>query len=429
VTGRGRGRLGRDFALLWGGETVSQVGSQVSMLALPLVAVTTLHATVFELGLLSASSTLAFLLVGLPAGAWVDRVPRRPVLIAADVGRALAFGSIPLAAAFGSLTLVQLYVVSLVGGALTVFFDVAYQSFLPALVGRDELVRANARLQTSDSGAQVAGPSLAGWLVQLIGGPYAVAVDAASFVASVAAVSVITTEEPARERSERPRGALRREVGEGLGFVIGHPILRAIAATTSTANFFGSAGAALQVVFLVREVHLRSGEIGLLFAAGSAGGIVGALGASALAGRFGSARAIIGAIVVSGTGTFLFPLTRPGAAVALFGAGSFVFAFGVVVYNVNQVSFRQALCPPELLGRMNATMRFIVWGTMPIGGLVGGLLAAHIGIRTTLWLTAAGEMSAVGWLVASPIRGLRDLSGTEGPEAGPSEPGEFEDRR
>ena len=432
---RWRGRrptLGRDFHLLWGGETVSQVGSQVSQLALPLVAVTTLHASVFQVGLLEASSTLAFLLVGLPAGAWVDRLRRRPVLIAADIGRMLAFGSIPATAAVGLLSIVQLYAVALVGGVLTVFFDVAYQSYLPALVGRERLVASNARLQTSESLAQVAGPSIAGWLVQAIGGPYAVALDAGSFAVSAGAVGAIGLPEPAPSRAGRGRGALRREIGEGLRFVVRHPILRAIAGTTSTANLFGNVAMAVAVVFLVRTVHLHSGEIGLLFAAGSVGGVLGALSASGLAHRFGGARVTIAAILVSSVGGLLLPLTHGGPGATVFAAGMFLTSFGAVVYNVNQVSFRQRLCPPELLGRMNATMRFVVWGTIPIGGVVGGALGAAIGTRSTLWVGAGGACLAVLWLLASPLGAMRDYPaddpgtddpGIDGPGTGGSPSG------
>ena len=395
--------------MLWGGQTVSELGSEITVLALPLVAVTTLHSTVFEVGLLTASSTAAFLLVGLPAGAIVDRLRRRPVLITADVVRCLAIGSVPVAATLGDLTLAQLYVVALLAGVMSVFFDVAYQSYLPALVGRDALVTANARLGATQSLAQVAGPSIGGWLVQVLGGPYALSADAASFVVSAASVTAIDAHEERPSRQGRGRGSLRREIGEGLRFVLGHPILRAIAGTTSTANLFGSMGVAVVIVFLVRTIHLRSGAIGLLFAAGALGGVVGALSASAAARRFGGARAAIWAIVAGGVGALLIPLTQRGALVALFPVGFFLSSLGAVMYNINQVSFRQRLCPTKMLGRMNATMRFIVWGVMPLGGLVGGALGAAFGTRATLWVSGGGELLAVFWLLGSPLRGRRDF--------------------
>lgn len=401
----------RDFRMLWGGETVSELGSQVSLLAIPLVAVRTLHATTFEIGALTAASTAAFLLIGLPAGVWVDRLRRRPVMIAADVGRMLALGSIPITYALGDLGLLQLYLVTLVCGVLTVFFDVAYQSYLPSLVGREHLVEGNAKLAGSAQVAQVAGPGLAGGLVQTIGGPYAVAVDAVSFLVSAAGVSAIRTPETA---PEVPEGGhhLYRDIGEGLRFVFGHRLLRAIAATTSTSNLFSGIQTAVEIVFLVRVVHAQPGIIGLLFASASVGGLVAAFIASWAARRLGGARATLLGIFF-GAGGLLIPLTTPGVGLLFFASGLFLSSFGVVLYNVNQLSFRQLLCPERLLGRMNATMRFVVWGVLPIGALLGGVIGTAIGLRPTLWLAMAGETLAGGWLLASPIRRMRDFPSPE----------------
>ena len=398
----------RDFRKLWAGETVSELGSQVTVLAMPLVAVRALHATTFQVGALTAASTAAFLLVGLPAGAWVDRLRRRHVMIAADLGRLLALGSIPVAAAAGSLGLAQLYVVTLLAGVLTVFFDVAYQSYLPSLVGRDHLVEGNARLTGTAQVAQVAGPSLAGGLVQAIGGAYAIAIDAATFLVSGAAVGSIRAPEPAPMVPEGGQRRMRDDILEGLRFVIGHRLLAAIAATTATSNLFSGMQAAVEVVFLVRVVHASPGIIGLLFAAGSVGGVVAAAVASRVARRIGGARATLAGIFAT-AGGILIPLTRPGTGLLLFAGGFFANAFGAVLYNINQVSFRQRLCPERLLGRMNASMRFVVWGVLPIGGLVGGAVGAAIGTRPTLWLAAVGSALAGGWLLASPLRRMRDF--------------------
>lgn len=397
----------RDFNLLWGGESVSELGSQVSALAIPLVAVRALHASAFEVGVLTAMTTAAFLLVGLPAGAWVDRWARRPVMISADAGRLVALASIPIAYAAGVLGLPQLYAVAFVTGVLTVFFDVAYQSYLPSLVGVDHLVEGNAKLAGSAQVAQIAGPSVAGALVQALGGPVAVAIDAASYgVSALGVLKVRAREQPPAAPAGRP--ALRRQVGEGLTFVLRHPILRAIAATTATFNLFGAMVNAVEVVFLVRVVHVVPGIIGLLFAAGGIGGVLGALMASRLAARIGGVRATVLGAAVS-AGQLFAPLSAPGARAAFFAAATFCVGWGAVVYNINQVSFRQRLCPPELLGRMNATMRFIVWGVMPIGALVGGSIASSIGLRGTLWLGAGGSAAAVACLIASPMRSLRDF--------------------
>ena len=404
----------RDFRLLWGCETVSQLGSQVSLLAIPLLAVRTLHATTFEMGLLTAASTAAFLIVGLPAGVWVDRIRRRRVMIGADLGRVVALGSVPVAYAAGLLTLGQLFVVTLATGVLTVFFDVAYQSYLPTLVGRDHLVEGNAKLTGSEQVATVAGPSIAGALVQAIGSAAAVAVDAASFLVSAVAVAAIRAPEPKPTVPEGGHRRLAHDIGEGLRFVFSNVLLRAIAATTATSNFFSGIAAAVEIVFLVREVHASPTQIGLLFSLGGVGGVMGALAAGPIARRFGGARSVLLGEVIS-IGVLLIPLTMPGAGLLLFGAGMLIDSFAVVVYNVNQVSFRQRLCPDRLLGRMNATMRFVVWGVLPIGALLGGVLGSAAGLRPTLWIGAAGQVLAVLWLVFSPIRTMHDFP--ESPDA------------
>ena len=406
VKGKLRGH--RDFRLLWGGETVSELGSQVSLLAIPLLAVRTLHATTFQVGLLTAASTAAFLIVGLPAGVWVDRIRRHWVMIAADLGRVLALGSIPVAYALGALTMVQLIVVTLVTGILTVFFDVAYQSYLPSLVGREHLVEGNAKLTGSAQVASVAGPSIAGGLVQAIGSSYAVVVDSLSFLVSALAVAGIRTPEAKPEVPEGGHLSLRHDMAEGLRFVFHNPLLRAIACTTASSNLASGIAAAVEVVFLVRTVHASPAVIGLLFTLGGVGGVLGALVAGPLARRIGGARATIVGIFTN-VGALLIPLTQPKAGLLLFGFGMFFVSFGAVVYNINQVSFRQRLCPDRLLGRMNATMRFVVWGVLPIGALVGGVLGTVIGLRATLWIGAVGEAVAGVWLLASPMRSMRDF--------------------
>jgi MFS family permease len=398
----------RDFRLLWGGETISEFGSQVSLLAIPLLAVRTLHATPFQMGLLTAASTAAFLIVGLPAGVWIDRTRRRWVMIAADLGRVVTIGSAPVAYVAGWLTLAQLFVVTLVSGILTVFFDVAYQSYLPTLVGREHLVEGNAKLTGSAQVAAVAGPSIAGGLVQAVGSSAAVLVDSFSFLASAGAVAAIRAPEPRPEVPESGHPKLRHDIAEGLRFVFGNTLLRAIAATTATSNFFSGVAAAVEVVFLVREVHATPGVIGLLFTMGGVGGVLGAFAAGPLARRFGGARAtVIG--ILGNVGGLLVPLTMPGPLLVLFGAGLFFVSFSAVVYNVNQVSFRQRLCPDRLLGRMNASMRFVVWGVLPLGGLLGGVLGSLFGLRPTLWVGYVGEALACIWLLASPMRTMRDF--------------------
>jgi len=408
AAGRKRGLFfHRDFRRLWIGDAISQVGTQVSMLALPLVAVKTLHASAFEVGVLTACETAAFLFVGLPAGAWCDRVRRRPVLIAGDIGRAIALGSVPLAAVLHHLTIGQMFAVALITGVLTVFFDVAYQSYLPELVSRDELVDGNGKLEATRATSQVVGPSLGGFLVQVFTAPYAVLADAISYVWSASWVTAIQAREPAPVPP--PQRHLGKEIGEGLRFVLGNPILRKIAGCTGTANLFGAANTAVIVVFLVRTVHLSSGGIGVLFSIGAVGGLIGALTSGWFARRVGQARAIwLGALIFAPF-DLLEPMTHHDWRLSLTAITLFFASVGAVLYNVAQVSFRQALCPRPLLGRMNATMRFLVWGTMPLGGLLGGWLATAFGLRNALWICAVGAQFAPLWVLFSPLRRMRDV--------------------
>ncbi|HZG89203.1 MAG TPA: MFS transporter [Pseudonocardia sp.] len=392
----------RDFLLLWTGETVSQIGTMVSRLALPLLAATALAATPWQMGLLTAASTAAFLLVGLPAGALLDRVRRRPVMIAADLARFVLFGWVPLGWWLGVLTFPQLLVVALLGGVATVFFDVGYQSVLPSAVGRAGLVEGNAKLESTRAGAEAAGPALGGGLVQLVGAANAVLLDAASFLVSAAVLSRMRGPEAVADRSGRP---LQAEIAEGLRYVLGHPLLRPITACTATANLFNGVFLAVEVLYLTRVLGLSAGVIGLVLAVGMTGGLVGALTGAWWIRRFGQGRVVLWSLLAVGPPSLLAALGGP----VWFAVGTFALAHGAVVYNVAQVSFRQSVCPGRLLGRMNASIRFLVWGTLPIGGLLGGALAELIGVRSTVVVALLGMMIAPVWLVASPLRALRDL--------------------
>jgi MFS family permease len=410
-----------DFMKLWTAESISQLGSQVSLLALPLIAISVLHASPFEVGLLSTVEFAPFVLVGLLAGVWVDRLRRRPVLVVGDLGRAVALSSIPVAYALGSLTIGQLYLVAFTTGVLTVFFDVAYQSYLPSLVGAEELIEGNAKLEISRSGAQIAGPGLAGVLIDLVTAPVAVVADAVSFVASAAGVLLIRREEPApvRASGEARKGAMRREMGEGLRYVLGHRLLRPIAATTATANLFSSIMFAVTVVWMVRELGLRPAAIGLVFAAGNLGWLVGAVLSGRLARWIGLGRAIVLPEAVGGLGALLLPLTPRGAAIPVLIVAQFVLSFGSTAYNINQVSLRQAITPARLHGRMNATMRFMVWGTLPLGSLIGGALGGTIGLRPTLWVGALGGLLSFLPAALSPVRRLTSIDAAM-PATGPT---------
>jgi MFS family permease len=413
---QGEGRAGslwrhHDFRQLWTGDTISQVGTQLSQLALPVLAVTVLHAGPREMGLLTAFETLAFLVVGLPAGAWVDRWHKKRVLVTGDVVRALTFGSLPLAWALGHLTLGQLYVVALVAGVATVFFDVAYQSYLPAIVDADQMVDGNAKLQASQSVAQVAGPALGGALLRVVAAPVLVAADAVSFALSALFVRRIRHEEtpPARE-SRRP---LRTEIAEGLSFVVRHPLLVRITACTSIGNFASSLIGALFVLYALRTLGLGTPAVGAVFSVAAVGGLVGAVVTARIVRVVGEARAIPLSAVLFGVGEVATPLAAylagAGPRVVLLCAGAAVGWLGGVVYNITQVSFRQRLCPPALLGRMNASVRFIVWGSQPLGALLGGFLGGAIGIVPTLWIGAGLQLTATLPVLLSPLIRMRDL--------------------
>jgi MFS family permease len=398
-----------NFLRLWIGQTISQFGSQITLLALPLTAALTLHATPAEMGILSAAETAPFLLVGLFAGVWVDRLRRRPILLVTDCARGILLFAIPLAALVDALTIGLLYAIAFLVGILTVFFDVAYQSFLPALVGREQLVEGNSKLEVSRSAAQIAGPGVAGGLVQLITAPMAILVDASSFLVSALFLAFVRVPEAApAPRAERQ--TVWKDIGEGLHVVVRNPLLRAIAGSTSTSNLGGNIAQAVLILYITRRLGLGAGIIGLIFAVGSIGFLCGALGAGWVARRIGLGPAIIGSMAACSIGALLIPIAqRPASfAVPLLIVSQFVTGGCSTIYNINQVSLRQAITPDHLLGRMNATMRFLVWGTLPIGGLIGGTLGSIIGLRPTLIVGVIIQSSAFLWTFFSPVRALRE---------------------
>jgi MFS family permease len=398
-----------DFRRLWAAQTVSRFGSQVSQLALPLVAVLSLHSSAFRVSLLGAIEMVPFLLFALPAGAWVDRVARRPVLIGADVGRALTLGTLPLAAAVGHVTYVQLCVVGFVAGTLTVCFDVSYQSYLPALVDREHLVDANAKLELSNSGSQIAGPGLAGLLVQWLTAPYAIAADAVSFVWSALLVGRIE----AREEVDPPleQRNLAREILDGLRYLVTDARWRAMATFVAVFNLGTGITGPLILVFAVRRLGLSAGQLGLTFSLGNIGWLVGALVAHRVAILLRLGPALFTAALLGGLPFFLVPLATPHVAIPLLVAAQAVTALSIVVFNINGISLYQTHVPPRMLGRMNASRRWIVWGIIPIGSVLGGALAAAIGLRTTLFVGAAISTVAAAALLAKPILSLATVDG------------------
>jgi MFS family permease len=378
--------LTRDFRLLLLGQTTSQLGTQVSGVAVPLLAVLTLGASPLQLGFVNAASTLAFALIGLPAGAWVDRWRRRPILVASDLSRTALLLSIPAAAVLGVLTLAQLIVVSLLAGAARVFFDVGYQSYLPAVTGKDRLLNANSAMETVRAGGQVVGPGAGGWLVAVIGAANVLLVQAVTFaVSAVSLLAIRATEPEVPAAAGRPR--LRAQIAEGLRLVAGTPVLRATAITSATGNLAFAIASAVSIVFMVRTLHLSPTAVGLVMALGSLTVMAGAALTPWLARTVGSARIVWVALAVSGPIGLLTPLAQPGWLVALLVFGTAAGELGQIVYAITNVTLRQRLCPAHLLGRVNATMRFLIMGMFPLGALLGGLLGQVIGVRATLWVS------------------------------------------
>jgi MFS family permease len=410
--------LGRhgDFIRLWFGQTVSQVGTQVSLIAIPLTAVVVLGATPFQAGLLGSFEYLPFLLVGLPAGVWVDRMARRRILIVSDLGRTLALLSIPLTSWSGHLVMAQLYAVGFVVGALTVFFDVAYQSYLPSLVAREQLVEGNSRLELTRASAEIAGPGIGGALVSAVTAPIAVLADAVSYIASVASLLLIRGRETIVSPTRQSSG-MRRELVEGLRYVLGNRLLRSIAACTALINLFGHAAIAVTILYAVRELGLSPAQIGLWFSLGSIGGPLGALLASRVGRRLGTGPTIVLTAWAAVPAWFLVPLAPRSFPLPLLITSGIIGSVTGVMYNITQVSLRQAITPQRIQGRMNATIRFLVWGTIPIGSFIGGVLGSVIGLRNTLWVTAVAMTFAALPVTLSPVRRLRSVEDAMPPGA------------
>jgi MFS family permease len=400
-----------DFLKLWTGQAISEFGSQISQLALPWVALVTLHASAFEIAALGTVEFLPFVLFTLPAGVWVDRLPRRTVLIVGDLGRAVLLASVPIAYLLDVLTLQQLYVVGFLVGIHTVFFDVAYQSYLPSLVDRATLVEGNSKLQVTASGAQFAGPGVAGLLIRVATAPYALVVDSISFIVSGGFTLAIRKREQPPERLDR--GRLLPELWEGLRYVVRHRFLLPQAISTGTSNFFTNVTFSIIIVYAHRTLGLSSFWIGLAFSLGSLGWMAGAAGADRMRRWLGVGGATMFGAALTGPGMLLIPIAPKHLAVPFLIASGVLMGFGSVVYNIQQVSLRQAITPERLQGRMNATMRFFVWGTIPLGSLTGGAIASTAGLRAALYVGAAGAFLSVLPIVFSPIRSLREFPAAE----------------
>jgi MFS family permease len=404
-----------DFLKLWAGQTISQGGSLVSRVALPLVAILTLEASPAEVALLRIADLLPGIIIGLFAGVWADRLRRRPLMIWADVGRAILLGSIPLAALAGLLRLEQVLLVAFVAGLLTALFEVAYHAYLPTLVTRDELVEGNSKLEASGAAIEVVSFGLGGWLVQVLTAPIAVAVDAVSFVVSALSLGAIRkSEPPASEPAEGQTTWLA--IREGLRLVVHDPVLRALACAHANLNFCIYIWLAMMLLFLARDLELEPAVFGVLFAVGGVASLIGATQAERMERRLGLGPTLVLTLFVYSAG--LLPVALAGGPlwlVVLLVGGSQLLDGPATIYLIHERSLIQATVPDRSLGRVTASLRVVGWMAMLAGTIVGGLLGELIGPRLTMLVGAIGALPAVLWLVWSPVRRLRSAP-TPGPE-------------
>jgi MFS family permease len=402
-----------DFLKLWAGETVSIFGSLIGGAALPFTAILTLHAGPGEMALLTAAGRVPALIGGLLAGAWVDRLRRRPILIATDAGRALLLGSSPLAWALGALRIEHLYAVAFMIGILTVLFDVAYLSYLPTLVRRDELMEGNSKLAASASAAEFGGFGIGGWLVQIFSGPVAILIDALTFVWSAVFISRIRAEEPPPTPAHE-RQHIRREIADGLRTVYGSPVLRAIAGAQILRELSMGIMSVLVILYVTRDLGFSPGVQGLIYAVGGLTSLAGATVAGRVTARLGTGRTMILCLAVSGLGTLCLPLAHGAgpAAVLLLIANQLITDPAWTIYEVTEVSLRQSVAPKRLLGRVNASIRFAGLAATLTGAAVAGILGGMIGARPTMLLGIGATLLAALWLLRSPVRRLREAPET-----------------
>lgn len=397
-----------DFLKLWAGQAVSQVGSWITLVGLPLTAALLLKASPLQMGILSGAGAGAILLFGLFAGAWADRLRRRPILIWADLGRAAVLGTVPLAVALGRLTMSHLYLVAAASAVLTVFFDVSYQAYLPSLVSPENILEGNSKMALSESIAGVVGPGLTGVLVQAITAPMAILFDAVSFVCSALSVWLIRKPEPRPEPSTAPH--IGREIMEGLRASWHEPILRTLLLRAATAAIFVGFGGSLYILYAVRELRIDAVLLGAVIAVGGFSDLFGALTAERLVRRFGFGRTLIGAALLIGVAGLLPPLAHgPVAVCAAILAVAQLGDMAWSIYNISELTLRQATAPSHVLGRVNSAAHLMFRGVLPVGALLGGALAEAIGLRGAMFVGASGFLLSTLWLIFSPIRRLLEL--------------------
>ena len=392
---------------LWAGQTAAQVGFQVGTLATSAIAITVLHASETQIGILSGLQTLAFLIVGLPAGAWVDGWRKRHVMIAANLARIAALVSIPIAYAFFSLTISHLMVVAALLGLSTVFFDVAYQSYVPMIASKRYIGAANGRLEASYQVGRAGGPGLGGWLLGVVAPPLAYLLTASTYVCSTWAIWRIRTPEPLPAHSD---ASLRSQIVEGLSFVRGQRLLFPLFSCIACAAFAGAGIQVLLPILVLRTLGMSATQLGLLLSAGALGGILGALTRPAWITRLGIGRCITITNIIGVSALLAQPASVhvPVAAAWVIACSGVVSSYFITIYNVTQMSLRQEICPPDMLGRMNAIFRFAVWGVMPLGSFVAGIIASWVGVEATMYIFTAGSIAAgvaMGFTPAAHIQG------------------------
>jgi predicted MFS family arabinose efflux permease len=397
----------RGFLLLWSGETVSQFGNAVALVALPLVAIDTLKAGAFAVALLNAVAWLPWVVVGLLAGAWTDRLKKRPLMLACDVAAALLFSGVPLAVAAHVLTIWLLLAAAFLAGVANVFFTTAYQAYVPVVAGPADLTEANAKLQASKSTAQVGGPGLGGAIAQLLGAAAGLLLDAASFLVSAVCLLLIREREPARENVQK-KTRLHQEIAEGIRFLAADPFLRPLTMYAALVNIPIGGIDALLLLFLVRTVGVSAGAAGAIMALVGAGCLVGALFARRVARVAGTARAVLLWTTLTAPFGLLIPLATKGPGV-LFISGYAVSNAGIIAFNVLNAAFRQRYCPPGMLGRVAATTYTFCLGCIPIGALLAGALATAYGTRLALWIMAVALAATGALLLFSALRSVRDF--------------------
>ena len=417
-----------DFSKLWFGQAVSDFGSQVTVLALPLTAVLYLKATATQVGLMTSAAQLAFLGPALFFGVMVDRMRKRPVMVAADLSRAAVLALVPVLAWTGSLSVPVLYAIAFAHSCLTVIFELAYRSYLPLMLPADLLLAGNSRLQATDSVAQVAGPGLGGALVQLMRAPFALIADAGSFLVSAASVLWIRAGEPAvRPDPERSAAGLRgvlAEIQSGLRFIFRHPVLRSLAGAGATFNFFSQIQLTLLVVYAARKLHLSAGEIGVVYAGFGVGGVLAATTLGRALGWLGYGRLLLLGYLAGALGIIGLPFVAgaPATATVLFSGLYGLAGSGLVAQNIVSMTLRQVATPSRLQARVNAGFRVSISGLLPVSAAIAGVLGDHLGLRAALFIPAAGMPLAVAWIALSPARRVTALDQLAEPSGEPLRP-------